>query len=149
MGLRTIVSRICLVALFFFNGISGLSNLPLARSSFEASAKVFHQNYREASGSEFLLTEALLLENAYLIVTLWGCLAVVCSIAAVLKVKWGAWMLVAMLLMETVPAWYEKAPHSVALVLSNLALVGGLLVMTSVIATKQPEKSRTSPATHK
>lgn len=132
MGLQSFVSRICLVAVFFITGISNLSNLPQARGRFEADLKT----YAERSGAEHSESLRLMQQNAFMLVALWNSLAVVCSIATVLKVKWSSWVLVAMLLVEVVVAW--DAPGGVITVLKALSMLGGLLVMMSSV--KRPKR---------
>ena len=127
MGLRTFISRVCLVAVFFISGISSLSNLPLARSQLETDLKAYEVN----SDSHTSALLGLLQQNSYTLVTLWSCLAVVCSIATVLKVKWSAWVLVLMLGTEAVTAWYS--PVGTAALLKALSMTGGLLIMISSV----------------
>lgn len=123
MGLRTFVSRVCLVAVFFITGISNLANLPLARSVFETELKTYRGQAGESAGLGFLQ------QNAYMVVALWSGLAVVCSITTVLKVKWSAWVLVLMLGIEAVVAWHS--PGGDVALLKALSMTGGLLIMMS------------------
>jgi len=122
MGLRTFVSRVCLVAVFFITGISNLANLPLARAVFETELKTFR-------GEEESAGLGLLQQNAYMVVALWSGLAVVCSISTVLKVKWSAWVLVLMLGVEAAVAWHS--PGGEIALLKALSMTGGLLIMMS------------------
>ena len=123
MGLRTLLSRMCLVAVFFITGISSLANLPLARFLFETELKAYEAN----SKAENSAVVSLLLQNSYLVVALWSGLAVVCSIATVLKVKWSAWVLILMLGVEISAAWYS--PTGAAALFKALSMTGGLLIM--------------------